>query len=632
MKKMFSVFCLIFCLILGSVNVFAADTEKGEDNSSDNITVSFKAGTGNYSVNGKNIKGQASEVINGKTFVPVNVITDALNATLSVDLKKKTATISYNDVNIVLTANKKEAIIANKKVKIDTAPFIKNSSFMVTIPFLADTLGADVKNEKGQITFVKEIANPNSIKDFSALIKKTTKDKIGDSYYRWSMYLPSDLKLDYRNFNGTTNQFYAQDGSYMVDVRIFDTEEKNSIDKITDNMLDYTEDFTLIDYGNDKNGTAEYVEFIYKDDEYTYQDRFYLTNEKEYNIVVYTLNEDSYLDDKYLNIINSFKFAFDKDGSTEDLSDVTKEGYRKYQDTRLKWSINMHPDWEANKDDKIQNKVKFNGKKDAYFSVAVYSLEKGETLDSITADSIKESEENLNPSLYKLIKQENTTIGGVACTKIYYSFKILDKTSFGCEVNFVDKNYKYILSSIISEDDYNSIKQRELVDGIISSFKFKELDVKKIGKLLDPNNIAVSKKTQTISKELYSIDIPNNWDEMDVDIDGMETYGDEPIYAMVTNYDDYEYSLSQFVEDYNNNLKIGDNFKIVSKTVTQEEFGSCYNNVYTYESDGLEYRLESRIIKKGNRIFNISFIVDNLYYGSKNAEIINNIWSSFKLK
>ncbi len=427
MKKIFAVFCVICCLMLGSVNIFAADTEKGDDSSSTNITVSFKAGTGNYSVNGKNVKGQASEVIKGKTFVPVNVITDALNATLSVDLKKKTATINYNDVNIVLTANKKEAIIANKKVKIDPAPFIKNSSFMVTISFLADTLGADVKNEKGQISFVKEIANPNSIKDFSTLVKKTTKDKIGDSYYRWSMYLPSDLKLDYRNFNGTTNQFYAQDGSYMVDVRIFDSDEKNSIDKITDNMLDYTKDFTLIDYGTDKNGTAEYVEFIYKDDEYTYQDRFYLTYEKEYNIVVYTQNEDSYLDDKYLNIINSFKFAFDKDGSTEDLSDVTKDGYRKYQDTRLKWSINMHPDWEENKDDKIQNKVKFNGKNDAYFSVAVYSLEKGETLDSITADSIKESEESLNPSLYKLIKQENTTIGGVACTKITIRSKYLMK-------------------------------------------------------------------------------------------------------------------------------------------------------------------------------------------------------------
>ena len=575
MKKIIALFCVVCCLMLGSVYVFAADIEKGDEYSSTNITVSFKTGTENYSVDGKNVKGQASELIRGRTFVPVNVITDALNATLTVDLKKKTATINYNDVNIVLTADKKEAIIANKKVKIDPAPYIKNSSFMVAISFLADTLGADLKNDKGQVTFVKEIANPNSIKDFSTLVKKTTKDKIGDSYYKWSMYFPSDLKLDYRNFNGTTNEFYAQDGSYMVDVRIFDTDETNSIDKITDFMLDYTEDFTLIDYGTDENGSAEYVEFIYKDDEYTYQDRYYLTKDKEYNIVLYTLNEDSYLDDKYQNIINSFMFTFSKDGSTEDLSDVTKDGYRKYQDTRLKWSINMHPDWRENKDDKIQNIVRFNGKNSAYFSVSVYSLEKGETLDSITADSVKESEENLNPSLYKLIKQENTTIGGVACTKIYYSYKILDETSFGCEVNFVDKNYKYILNSIISEDDYNSIKQRELVDGIINSFRFKELDAKKIGKLLDPDNIATSKKTQNISNNKYSVDIPSNWSEVEDTVDGMVTYGKDPTFVLINSYEKWNYGLSDFIQGYDETFEIGENFKTVSKTVTQEEFGPC---------------------------------------------------------
>ncbi len=632
MKKIIALFCVICCLMLGSVYVFAADTEKDDEYSSTNITVSFKTGTGNYSVDGKNVKGQASELINGRTFVPVNIITDALNATLTVDLKKKTATINYNDVNIVLTADKKEAIIANKKVKIDQAPYIKNSSFMVAISFLADTLGADIKNDKGQINFVKEIANPNSIKDFSTLVKKTTKDKIGDSYYKWSMYLPSDLKLDYRNFNGTVNEFYAQDGSYMVDVRIFDTDETSNIDKITDFMLDYTEDFTLIDYGTDENGSTEYVEFIYKDDVYTYQDRYYITKNKEYNITVYTLNEDSYIDDKYQNIINSFKFEFSKDSSTEDLSDVTKDGYRKYQDTRLKWSINMHPDWRENKDDKIQNIVRFNGKNGAYFSVSVYSLEKGETLESITADSVKESEENLNPSLYNLIKQENTSIGGVACTKIYYSFKILDETSFGCEVNFVDKNYKYILNSIISEDDYNSIKQRELVDGIINSFRFKELDAKKIGKLLDPDNIPTSKKTQNISNNKYSFDIPSNWSKVEDTASDMVTYGKDPAYVLIGSYDNLNYSLSDFAQGYDETFEVGENFKKVSKTVTQEVFGSCYNYVYTYESSGQEIRLEVHIFKKGNTIYNVTFLVDNLLYGSKNADTFNSVWSSFKLK
>jgi len=389
MKRFFILFSLVFSLLLGSMNVFAADTEKIETNKNENastkITISFKSGAGNYNVNGKNVKAETSVTVNGKVFVPINVITDALSATLNIDKKKKTAAINYNGVEIKLTDKKAEAIIAGKKVKMDAAPYIKNSSIMAPVSFLADTFGADITNDKGQVTFVKEIANPNSIKDFSTLIKNTTKNKIGDSYYNWSMSLPKDLELSYRDFNGSENAFTAQDESYYVGVYIYDKEKDTSLDSIVDFLLEYTKDYTLIDYGKKTNSDGiDYVEFIYKDDEQTYQSRYFLSDNKEYSFILTTKNDEAYIDDKYQNIINSFKFKFDNDGSAEDLSDVSKEGFRKYQDTRMKWSINMHPDWEEYKDDKIQNKVVFNGNNGAFFSLEVYSLDSGETLDSIT--------------------------------------------------------------------------------------------------------------------------------------------------------------------------------------------------------------------------------------------------------
>jgi hypothetical protein len=307
-------------------------------------------------------------------------------------------------------------------------------------------------------------------------------------------------------------------------VYIYDKDETESLDNVTSYMLEYTKDYTLIDYGIKSNDGVDYVEFIYKDDKQTYQDRYYLSDTKEYNLMLITLNDDSYLDDKYQNIIDSFQFTFDNDGSIEDLSDVSKDGYRKYQDTRLKWSINMHPDWEEYKNDKIQNKVSFNGKNDAHFSVEVYSLENGETLDSITKESIKEAVEALNPKLYTLEKQESSVIGGVKCSKLYYSYKISNNITYGCEVLFIDKNYKYILSSQLLDKDYNDVKQKELVDGIINSFNFKELETKKIGKLLDPNKIDLSKKTQKIYNDLYSIDIPFNWKEDSETMKSIEVY------------------------------------------------------------------------------------------------------------
>lgn len=632
MKKLFVLCSLVFCLLLGLVNTYAADTENNE-NSSTRITVSFKTGTANYSVNGKNVKAEASTLLLGKVFVPVNIVTDALNATLSVDFKKKTATINYNDVEIILTDKKKEAVIAGKKVKTDVAPFIKKSSFMVPISFLADTLGADVTNTNGQVDFIKEIANPNSIKDFGTLIKNTTKDKIGDSYYNWSMLLPDDLKIDYRNFNGTKNFFAARDDSYYFAVNIFDKDEDTNLDNAVSNLLEYTKDYTLIDYGTreSKDG-IKYVEFVYKDDSLTYQKRVYILDTKEFDILLCTHIEDLYLDDKYQSILDSFQFKYNKDGSTEDLSDVSSLGYRKYQDTRLKWSINMHPDWQEFKDDKIQNKVIFNGPDSAYFSVEVYSLEKGEDLYSITNDEIKQNDMNLNSKLYTLTNRESVTIGGIRCNKFYYTLKALDKTYYDCVVCFADKDYKYILNCEISEKDYNDSKQKTLIDGMINSFTFKELNVKTIGKLLDPDKIILSKKTQNISEDLFSMDIPYNWIESKDNTETNICYYKGSSSVGVGIYDGN--SLSQFIaslDDYYKK-KVGKDFKIESKTSVSDKGTTCYKYVFIYNEDECECREEMYVIQKGNKIFAVFFDVTNLLYGTENINTFNEIWNSFTLK
>jgi len=633
MKKLFVLCSLVLCFLLGSVNVFAADT-KNDEKSSTKITVSFKSGTDSYLVNDKTVKAEASALVQGNVFVPVNVVTDALNANLDVDLKKKTAIINYSGVEIKLTDKKKEAIIADKKVKTDVAPFIKKSSFMVSISFLADTLGADISNTNGQVTFVKEIANPNSIKDFSTLIKKTTKNKVGDSYYNWSMLLPSELKLEYRDFTGKENYFMTQDESYTVDVYFYEQDKDSSLDNSINYMLNFTKDYTLIDYETKSNNDGiNYVEFIYKDDKQTYQYRNYLLNNMEYNFLITTQNENSYLDDKYQNIIDSFQFNFSKDGSTEDLSDVSKDGYRKYQDNRLKWSINMHPDWEEIKDNKIQNKIIFTGKDKAYFSVEVYSLDKSETLDSITEEAIKRDSEDLNMKLYNVTKQESAFIGGVKCNKLYYTVQILDKKIFGCEIYFTDKNYKYILSSELSGKDYCDSKQKKLVDGIISSFKFTELNAKTIGKLLDPEKVILTKKTRNISSDLFSMDIPFNWIDSEDNSKTFENYFLNSANVSVVTYDDID-SISDFISYLDTTFakKTDKNFKVESKTILTEKGTTCYKYSIIYNANDIEYKEDLYLLQNGSKILGVDFVIKNLNYGTENIKIFNEIWNSFTLK
>lgn len=632
MKKLLTICGFILCFVMFSVGAFAADTPI-EDKNSTQISVSFKAGTGTYTVNGKTIKAEASVQTGGKTFVPVKVITDALGATLTVDLKAKTAIIKYNNVDIKLTDKKKEAVISGKKVSIDAAPYIKNNSFMATISFLADTLGADVSTSNGTTTFLKEIANPNSIKDFSSIIKKTNKTKIGDSYYKWSMQLPEDLKLEYRDFNGSENIFADQDESYLVSIYLVDADKDTNLDNITNNIKESIKEYTLIDFIQDTHNGIDYVEFVYKDDKWTQQERVYIAKNKVYIMTIFTKNEDSYDDEKYVNLMDSFKFNFDKGGSTEDLSDVTAEGYRKYQDTRLKWSIDMIPYWEEFKDNKIQNKVVFNGKDDEYLSIEVYSREKGETLDSITQKSISKDMEELNPSMYTITNKENTTIDDVNCTKVYYTLKLPAKVIYGCEIFIVDDNYKYLINSEIPENVYKSSSEKEQFDGMLNSFSFIKLDAKSTGKLLDPDKINISSdKANTISTGLFSIEVPFGWMEGEKNTDTYKYFYKGGLSVGVGIYD--VNSLSDLIRFLDEDFakKAGKDFKLESKVTLSEKGTTCYKYVITYMEDGTEYKEEMYVLQKGNKSYIVDLVSENLFYSTKTINTFNNIWQSFTLK
>ncbi|EPR13366.1 stalk domain-containing protein [Ruminiclostridium papyrosolvens] len=631
MKKLFLLFSVIVCLFLSSVSVFAAD-DLLDEYTSTVITVSFKTGTGSYTVNGKTVKAEASAVVQGKTFVPVKVITDALGASYTPDLKKKTAVIKYNDVEIKITDKNKEAVIAGKKTKMDAAPYIKNSSFMATVTFLADVFGADLTNSGGKVTFRKEIANPNSIKDFGTLIKNTNKTKVGDSYYKWSMKLPRELTLNSRTFNGDNNFFLSQDASYGISIAIKDKDKDSTLEDKQQNLREEAEDSTLIDYGIYESNGVEYAEIVYKDSDLTFVKRVYMTNTKEFLLLMLLDNDKSYLDNKYQDLLDSFQFKFSKDGSTEDLSDVSATGYRKYQDTQLKWSAKILPYWSEYKDENIHNEVQFDGLFGENFSIKIYSLDKGETLDSITSSAIKSYERDYNPEMFKFESQESAVIGGVKCNKLYYKYTRLDKTKYGCDIFFVDKNYKYVLCYELPEESYNDSNKRMMVEGMVNSFRFEQLDLKATGKLMDPSQITTSTKTRTIEEDYYSFKLPSGWKTSQDNTDDNKKYyssnGDLSLSISTAELQTSSTDAFEGLDQYFNSL-LNKNLKLESKAAINEKGTFGYKYVFIFNESDTQYRQEVYILNKGNQIIQVTFTATNFYYGSTNKEMVSSIWNSF---
>ncbi len=634
MKKLFVLLSVIFCLVLSSVSIFAAD-ELLDTNTSTILTVSFKAGTASYTVNGKEVKAEASAVVKGKTFVPVKVITDALGASFAPDLKKKTAVIKYNDVEIKITDKKQEAIIAGKKTNMDAAPYIKNSSFMATITFLADVFGADITNIGGKVTFTKEIANPNSIKDFGTLIKNSNKSKVGDSYYNWSMKLPRELIMGSRSFNGDRSFFISQDSTYCISVAISDKDKDATMEDEQQNLREEAEDSTLIDCGIYELNGVEYAEVVYKDSELTFVKRVYMTDAKEFSILLLLDNDKSYLDNKYQDLLDSFQFKFSKDGSTEDLSDVSATGYRKYQDTQLKWSAKILPDWREYKDENIHNEVQFDGLQGELFSVNIYSLEKGETLDSITTSAIKGYERQYNTEIFKFERQESAVIGGVKCSKLYYKYTKTDKPKYGCDIFFVGKNYKYVLCYELSQESYNDSNKRMMVEGMVNSFRFEQLDLKTTGKLMDPSKVITSTKTRTIEEDFYSFKLPSGWKTVQDNTDDFKKYysSDGNLTLAITTTDMKLSSSEIFagLDQYFNSLQ-EKNVKLESKIAINEKGAFGYKYVLILNERGTQYRQDIYVLTKGNKALQVSFTADSFYYGSDNRELVNSIWNSVTLK
>lgn len=83
----------------------------------------------------------APEIINGRTFVPVRAIFEAMGASVSWDAKNETVFAEKLGKTIEFEIGDKEVDYSGKKVKLDAAPLIKNGRTLVPARFAAEGFG-----------------------------------------------------------------------------------------------------------------------------------------------------------------------------------------------------------------------------------------------------------------------------------------------------------------------------------------------------------------------------------------------------------------------------------------------------------------------------------------------------------
>jgi len=108
--------------------------------------VKIQIGSDIMIVNGKAVQIDApAEIMNGRTFLPLRAISEALGATVDWIAETQGITVTLGKNTIGLQVGNTSAVVNGTVMTLDAAPYIKNSRTMVPFRVIAEGLGATVE-------------------------------------------------------------------------------------------------------------------------------------------------------------------------------------------------------------------------------------------------------------------------------------------------------------------------------------------------------------------------------------------------------------------------------------------------------------------------------------------------------
>jgi branched-chain amino acid transport system substrate-binding protein len=138
MKRLISVILVMAMLFGIFIGVPKAKAQK-------QMFLTLVVGINQYILNGMQLTMDVPpEIVNGRTFVPIRLIAETFGADVNWDGTTRTVTIKSDSATIILKISSTDAIVNGKTNKLDAAPFIKNGRTMVPIRLISESLGLSV--------------------------------------------------------------------------------------------------------------------------------------------------------------------------------------------------------------------------------------------------------------------------------------------------------------------------------------------------------------------------------------------------------------------------------------------------------------------------------------------------------
>jgi branched-chain amino acid transport system substrate-binding protein len=139
MKKVLSL-ALAIALVVGlfaGVRPASAETK--------DFFMVLQVGFKQYALNGLPLNAEvAPEIISGRTFVPIRLIAETYGATVGWNAASRTVTIKLGEVEVILTIGSKKATVGGEAKTLEAAPYIKEGRTMVPVRLISEAFGLSV--------------------------------------------------------------------------------------------------------------------------------------------------------------------------------------------------------------------------------------------------------------------------------------------------------------------------------------------------------------------------------------------------------------------------------------------------------------------------------------------------------
>ncbi len=612
-----------------------------EDNS--NIEIKFNLGDSNLYIN--------SEVVNvtapysagqGTTMVPLRVITEAFGAKVDWNANEKKVTIKYEDSEIIMYINSKEAIVNGNTYSLTESPVINNSTTMVPLRFISEKFGAKVSYDETTKGITVEKSSNESNKEnteeninVNDLLNVSDNAYIGDSNFKWYMKNSPSFSLTERNFNGSNLTYTDDKGLNEIVIYIqTDIPKDYSIDEAIANEKSYTANQTLVSQKQSKKDGADYFEISYKTKEESIYTKLYLKDNILYDFNAYISNEsDKQNTDLTLDLFNSITLGYKNDGSISDLSSINEAGLRKFEQTKFKIAMNLPASWTQVDDvsDKI-NEFIFRDKQNydddnnpPSILIRMFSHEEGLSLSQWAKRDADSAKAIYNPKYYTQ-KLTSGKIGSYDYSGYDEDLEFPNGKKFKTSSYYIyGKNYRYQIFTILSEEDYKNKQKHDEVINAVNSFRFEEPDKEEIGLLSedfkDLESSEIKTKQIVIKKAKLKADIPVSWEHQEDDVYFDYELGLQfSFYTIDGKYNSIDF-LARSIEYMSNNvIEKKNNVRIAGKQAAYIK----YSNV----EDDETIISEQYLLNNDDGIVVISANYLDLYNGARTQRLIKSVIDS----